>query len=208
MTYKTILDFSIGMICKHMPLLVKCLEPYLIVLEILCLRRHDLFIKFSANSFTFKILFCIEHCLSSQAPRFSAVQRLREKLLSAPQLLKPRASTETLPYQSFIQNTAMDIQMIDADAFQVFIKHLEMQIFSLGIFAIYKALNTKHSKSDIQIDLDKKPTINCLTQLPLEYHNYVDVFLVAESDKLLPHRSYDHKTQFQPGKILDHDSMY
>ncbi len=98
--------------------------------------------------------------------------------------------------------------MIDADAFQFFIKHLEMQIFSLSIFAIYKALNTKYSKSDIQIDLDKKPTINRLTKLPLEYHNYVDVFLVAESDKLLPHRSYDHKTQLLPGKILDHDSMY
>ncbi len=51
-----------------------------------------------------------------------------------------------------------------------------MQTFLLWIFAIDKALKTKHSKSDIQIALDRKLTINPLTKFPPEYHGYADIF--------------------------------
>lgn len=98
--------------------------------------------------------------------------------------------------------------MIGADAFQFLIKRPEMQIFSLSIFAINKALDTKHSSSKIQIALDGKATIDPLTKLPPEYHGYTDVFSVAESDKLPPHRSYNHKIQTEPGKTPDHEHMY
>ena len=83
-----------------------------------------------------------------------------------------------------------------------------MQIFSLGIFAINKAFNTKHSSSDIQIALDGKATIEPLTKIPPKYHSYANDFSVAESDKLPPHRSYDHKIQIEPGKIPDHGLIY
>lgn len=66
-----------------------------------------------------------------------------------------------------------------------------MQTFLLSIFAINKALKTKYSKSDIQIPLDRKLTINPLTKFLPEYHGYADIFSVAESDKLFLHRSYD-----------------
>lgn len=70
----------------------------------------------------------------------------------------------------------MDIQMIGADAFQFLSKRPQMQIFSLSIFEIDKAIMTKHSKSNIQIALDKKLAINPLTKLPPEYHGYANVF--------------------------------
>lgn len=85
--------------------------------------------------------------------------------------------------------------MIGADAFQFLTKRPGMQIFSLNIFAIDKALIPKHSNSDIQIALEGKPSVDPLTKLLPEYHSYADVFSVAESDKLPPHRSYDHKIQ-------------
>lgn len=99
--------------------------------------------------------------------------------------------------------------MIGAYAFQFLIKRLGMQVFSMNIFAINKVLNSsKHSESDIQIVLDGKPQINPLTKLPPEYHDYVNAFSVAESDKLPPYRSYDHKIQLEPGKIPDHGLIY
>ena len=98
--------------------------------------------------------------------------------------------------------------MISADTFQFLTKRHGMQLFLLNIFAIHKTLNTKHSKSDIQIALDRKRTMNPLNKLPSEYHDYADDFSIAESDKLPPHKSYDHKFQLEPGKIPDHGSIY
>ncbi len=83
-----------------------------------------------------------------------------------------------------------------------------MQIFSLSIFALHKALNTKPSKSGIQIASDRKPTINSLTKLPSEYHDYNDEFSVTELDKLPPYRSYNHKIQLELEKIPDQSPMY
>lgn len=102
----------------------------------------------------------------------------------------------------------MDIQMIGANPFQFLTKRPEMQIFLLSIFAINKALNTKYSNSDIQIVLDGKPTINSLTKLPPKYWDYAGVFLVAELDKLPPHKCYDYKIQLELGNKPDHGSIY
>ena len=153
---------------------------------------------------TFNSSFYNKHCLPSQAPQFPAVQRLGEEPLPALQPLKLQASTETLPFQPSVQAPAIDIWMIGTDAFHFFTQRPGMQILSRSVFTTHKALNTKHSKSDIQIALDRKSTINPLTKLPPEYHDYADVFLVAESDKLPPHRSYYHKIQLESEEIPDH----
>ncbi len=176
MTHKTIFDISIGMHYERMPLLVKRLGHYHIVLGIPSLRRHDPLVKFSANSLTFNSSFRTEHCLPSQAPRFSAIQRLVEGPPQTSQPLGTFTPIETLPCQPSLQPPAMNIQMISADAFQFLAKRPGMQIFSLSIFAIDKALNIKHSDIDIQIALDGNPAINLFTKLPPEYHGYADVF--------------------------------
>lgn len=97
--------------------------------------------------------------------------------------------------------------MIGVDAFQFLAKRPEMQIFSLSISAIDNALHTNHSDSDIQITLDGKPTINPLSKLPPEYHGYVDVFSIPESEKLPSHRSYYHNIKLELGKIPDYGPM-
>ena len=170
--------------------------------------RHDPLVKFSANTLIFNFSFCTEHCLSSQAPRYSAIQGLVKEPLKTPQLLYTCTKTETLPRQLPVKAPAMDIQMIGADAFQFIIKCTRMQIFSLSVFAIDKAFNTKYSNSDIQISLDGKSTIDFLTKLPPKYQGYTDVFLVAKSNKLLSHRNYDYKIQLEPGKNPDHGPMH
>lgn len=201
--HKTILDLSIRMHCERMPLLVIRLGHYPIVLAIPWLRRHNPLVKFSANTLIFNSSFCTKQCLSSQAPQFSARVSGRTPANPTTSLYLHRNRNSTT-----VKAPAMDIQMIGADAFQFFTKRSGMQIFLLSNFAIDKALNTKHSNSDIQIVLDGKPTIDPLTKLPPEYRDYADVFSVAESDKLSPHRSYDHKIQLEPGKNPDHGPMY
>lgn len=99
MTHKTILDLSIGMHSKRIPLLVTRLGHYHIVLGIPWLQRHDPLVKFSANNLSFNSSFCTEHCLSPQAPQFSAVQGLIEEPLQNGQLFKTHVSAKALPSQ-------------------------------------------------------------------------------------------------------------
>ena len=55
-----------------------------------------------------------------------------------------------------------------------------METFSISIHNTKKALAPKSTT-----DLIKKPLI--------KYHDFLNIFSQADSDVLLPHRSYDHK---------------
>jgi hypothetical protein len=44
--------------------------------------------------------------------------------------------------------------------------------------------------------------------LPQEYWDYIDVFLKAESDKLPPHRPYDHKIELEAENTLGYSPLY
>lgn len=50
--------------------------------------------------------------------------------------------------------------------------------------------------------------MDILTKLPPEYHSYADVFSVSESDKLPPHKSYDHAINLESGTKPDHEPLY
>ena len=45
-------------------------------------------------------------------------------------------------------------------------------------------------------------------KLPPEYHDLIEVFDKAKSKKLLPHRSYDHKTDIEPGRVPPKSRIY
>ena len=217
MTHKTPLDISIGMHCERMPLLVTRLSHYPIVLGIPWLRRHDPSIKFSANSLVFDSSFSTEHRLSNTALRYAAVQGLPESAAmpkippttllpnpSPPPLLPPPLPpTPPLPSRSSKPN----IHMIGASAFQFLAKRPDVEIFTLSINAINHAVK-KHSDSDIQIARNGKIPVDLFSKLPPDYHFYADVFSVSESDKLPPHRTYDHAINLEPGMKPNHGPLY
>ena len=39
-----------------------------------------------------------------------------------------------------------------------------------------------------------------LKKLPPEYHEFIEVFLPKEAEKLPPHRPFDHKIELKPGE--------
>ncbi len=76
--------------------------------------------------------------------------------------------------------------------FQNFIKDHEDKIF----------LN-KLTEEDISKFLKNKEPVSreeILKKLPSEYHEFVDVFLPKEADRLPPHRPFDHKIELKPGE--------
>ena len=76
--------------------------------------------------------------------------------------------------------------------FQSFIKDHEDKIF----------LN-RMTEEDIDKFLKvKEPTSKeeILKKLPAEYHEFIEVFLPKEAEKLPPHRPFDHKIELKPGE--------
>ena len=45
-------------------------------------------------------------------------------------------------------------------------------------------------------------------KLPPEYHDLIDVFDKAKAKELLPHRSYNHKIDIEPGKVPSKSRIY
>ena len=82
----------------------------------------------------------------------------------------------------------LNISMIGAAPFHRLSKRQGHQVFAVSLKEIEEALRDKQV-----IDPAKK--------LPLEYHDYLDVFLKAAVDKLPPHRDYDHSIQLKPDAV-------
>ena len=55
------------------------------------------------------------------------------------------------------------------------------------------------SLRDIEKALEKKKQPNPATLFPKDYHNFLDIFSRAESDKLVPHRPYNYNILLKPG---------
>ena len=82
------------------------------------------------------------------------------------------------------------------DCFQSFIKDHEDKIF----------LN-RMTEEDIDKFLKVKEPISkeeILKKLPPEYHEFIEVFLPKEAEKLPPHRPFDHKIELKPGEEPPH----
>ncbi len=97
--------------------------------------------------------------------------------------------------------------MIGASAFQFLAKQPEIKTFTLSINAIDHAVK-KHSDLNIEITLKRKNPVDLLSKLPSEYPSYTNVFSVSESDKLLPHQSYDRAINLEPRTKLNYRPLY
>ncbi|TQV90502.1 retrovirus polyprotein [Cordyceps javanica] len=61
------------------------------------------------------------------------------------------------------------------------------------------AISDDLSRQDIEKALAPKTNLDPKAKLPIEYHEFLDVFSRKEADKLPPHRLYDHSVQLKEG---------
>ena len=81
---------------------------------------------------------------------------------------------------------AIDICQISANAFHYQMKRKENEFFIADLYQIDRLIEEREGEDPETLDL-----IN--DKLPTAYDSFRDVFSKVESDKLAPHRSYDHK---------------
>jgi hypothetical protein len=89
----------------------------------------------------------------------------------------------------------MSICMIGAAAFSYLSKQPDHEVFAISLRDIDKALA-------------KKTETNPSTKVPSEYHDFLSVFSRSESEKLPPHRPYDHQIEVEPGKQHGFGPLY
>ena len=91
----------------------------------------------------------------------------------------------------------LDIAMIGADAYCAACHLKEAQVFVVSMRDIqYQA------EKEARAETDPKSVV------PQEYHDFLDVFSKKDSDTLLPHRKYDHKTHLEEEQKLSHAPLY
>lgn len=59
--------------------------------------------------------------------------------------------------------------------------------------------------AEVSTSKEEKPVVH---EVPVEYHEYLDLFSKEEADKLPPHRTYDHEIPLEEGKTPPHGPIY
>ena len=118
------------------------------------------------------------------------------------ELLRPKnwvLSTISNSKKEFGELPTIDISMIGVAPFNTLVQReshaKNMEIFSILICDIEKALAPKS-------------TTDPAKKLPIEYHDFLNVFSRADSDILSLHRPYDHKIPLMEEKTLPWGPLY
>jgi len=91
------------------------------------------------------------------------------------------------------------VSIIVAHAFAMACNHPEAQLFSMS-FAPRSA-----KLASTALVTERAPDFSLI---PLEYHEFADLFSETEAKKLPPHRSYDHPIPLEPGTTPPFGTIY
>ncbi len=160
--------------------------------EILLNMRNDVIVfsnQLNTSISIFSISLNSKHSSWSQSTSFSSIIQTKTSIM-----LKRPVSTTTKK-ESFL------IQSIDAASFKTLLNQLKKN--QTEVFALFMTDIDREIAYNTQCDLNalKISSINETTQnlkdikakLSSKYHEFLDVFDRAQSNKLLSHRFYDHK---------------
>jgi hypothetical protein len=79
-------------------------------------------------------------------------------------------------------------------------KNADNELFSTSLYKIDRIIDKRrHSIISIEEELAYVPNI---------YKDFINIFSKIESDKLPPHRSYDHKITLENNNILKYSPLY
>ena len=149
---------------SNVPFFVTALKDYPVVLGLPWMRRHRIQFDWSNDSLRFTSELCANHCMSPSASSY--IHQVPE--LSQPE--KPSRVTQQ-PKQS--QSSTEKPSRVTQQPKQ--------SQFSTGAHAVAAA-----SLINIEKALAPKQFVDPASKLPLEYHEFLDVFSRQESDKLPP----------------------
>ncbi len=107
------------------------------------------------------------------------------------------------PVSTTVQEESFTIRSIDVASFKTLLnrsKKDQTEVFALSMKNIDReiAYNTQCDLNALNVSSVEETTQDweaIKAKLPSEYHDFLDVFDRAQSDKLPPHRSYDHKIE-------------
>ena len=112
-------------------------------------------------------------------------------------LAKSSLSSVTTEYPAAVKKfmSILDIAMIGAGLFDLWVRCHPTEVFAILLKDIEKALKPKRH-------------INLAIKLPKEYHKFFNVFLKKEADTLSEHQSYNYTIPLKDGKQLLFKAFY
>ena len=167
---------------ERLPMFVTTLGSYSLVLGIPWLRQHDVTIRFASNLVTLGSQYCLAHCTEHPVTVFGVTQEPPEPIYDTtpptPETPHPESPTPSAP---------INISLIGAVPFARAARRQRLQIYSISVKEIDKALSRNEEYTDLR------------TLVPADYHDYLDLFSEAIGSQLPPHRKYDHTIPLKPG---------
>jgi len=123
------------------------------------------------------------------------------------QSTSPSSTTQTktsMMLKRLVRKESFSIRSIDAASFKTLLncsKKNKIEVFALFMTNINReiAYNTQNDLNALNVSSIDETTQNLKdikAKLPSKYHEFLDVFDQAQSNKLLSHRFYDHKIEF------------
>jgi hypothetical protein len=100
---------------------------------------------------------------------------------------------------------AANIAQLNETGFHINLMQKETEFFTTSLYKIDRIIEEKANPA--QEDSETEEELLART-VPLEYHDLIKVFSKKESDKLPPHRQYDHKIQLEKEVPLGYHPLY
>jgi len=122
--------------------------------------------------------------------------------------VKPEPNRYQIPQRR--KDGEVDIAMIGAAAFKTHLSRPDTEIFTISLYEIDRAIEErkKGSEGGFVPRRDDESEEQFLRRTVLkEYYDLIDVFSKTESDKLSPHRLYDHKIELTSENNLGYTSL-
>ncbi len=175
--------------------------------EILLNMRNDVIVfsnQLNTSISIFLILLNSKHSSWSRSTSLSSIIQTKISIM-----LKQSVSTTT-------KKESFSIQSIDAALFKTLLnqsKKNQTEVFVLFITDIDReiAYNTQCNLNVLNVSLINETAQNLKdikVKLSSEYHEFLDVFDRAQSNKLFSHRFYDHKIELISDSTLSHCRIY
>jgi hypothetical protein len=116
------------------------------------------------------------------------------RLSSSVPILKSPSIAQLKPVE--VKKT-VNIAMIRAAAYRTLAKNKEVKTFSLTISEIDKTLSPVESSLELNEMTPAMSLKELKNKLPVDYHDFLNVFDKEKATQLPPHRSYDHKIELE-----------
>jgi len=102
----------------------------------------------------------------------------------------------------------LDICEISAPAFHLNLRQRENTVFQVSLYELDRELEERRLPEEVSEEDTADDLEELRQRLPHLYTGWEDCFSKAASDKLPPHRSYDHKIEIESGASLGHGPLY